>query len=149
MELKELGENSIGGPHTSRLAPTAPETRPPRAVVAADTRGHLEDPTAMLHFSCDVCGKDMTPGAATRYVVKMEAFAATDPAELTDADLDADHVEEMAQLLAEMEETGCDEPQAAPARKTMRFDLCPCCYRKFIEDPLGREHAPKFDFSEN
>ena len=34
----------------------------------------------MLHFSCDICGKDMTPGGATRYVVKMEAFAATDPA---------------------------------------------------------------------
>jgi hypothetical protein len=102
----------------------------------------------MLHFSCDICGKDLTPGAVTRYVVKLEAFAATDPAELTDEDLDADHVEEMAQLLAEMEEAG-DGPQAAPARKAMRFDLCPCCYRKFIDDPLGRESAPKFDFSEN
>ena len=58
----------------------------------------------MLHFSCDNCGKDLTPAGVTRYVVKMEAFAATDPAELTDTDLDTDHVEEMAQLLSEMEE---------------------------------------------
>jgi hypothetical protein len=102
----------------------------------------------MLHFSCDICGKDLTPGAVTRYVVKLEAFAATDPAELTDEDLDTDHVEEMAQLLSELEEGGC-EVQAAPARKAMRFDLCPGCYRKFVADPLGREVAPKFDFSEN
>jgi hypothetical protein len=104
----------------------------------------------MLHFSCDICGKDMTPGGETRYVVKMEAFAATDPAELTDTDLDTDHVEEMAQLLTEMEEAGAgDGPDVPPARKAMRFDLCPCCYRKFVADPLGRESAAKFDFSEN
>ena len=56
----------------------------------------------MLHFSCDVCGKDL-PEEAARYVVKMEAFAATNPAEITDDDLDTDHVEEMAQLLNDIE----------------------------------------------
>ncbi|HJZ53763.1 MAG TPA: hypothetical protein VKE74_02335, partial [Gemmataceae bacterium] len=75
----------------------------------------------MLHFSCDICGKDMTPGGVTRYVVKMEAFAATDPAELTETDLDTDHVEEMAQLLNEQEEAGCDDgPAVLPAAKKMR-----------------------------
>jgi hypothetical protein len=104
----------------------------------------------MLHFSCDICGKDMTPGGVTRYVVKMEAFAATDPAELTESDLDSDHVEEMAQLLNEQEEAGCDDGlEVLPAAKKIRFDLCPCCYRKFLADPLGRENAAKFDFSEN
>ena len=104
----------------------------------------------MMHFSCDFCGKDMTPGGVTRYVVKMEAFAATDPAELTDTDLDTDHVEEMAQLLSEMEEAGAEDgPELPPARKAMRFDLCSGCYRKFLADPLGRENAAKFDFSEN
>jgi hypothetical protein len=92
----------------------------------------------------------MTPSGVTRYVVKMEAFAATDPAELTDTDLDSDHVEEMAQMLSEMEEAGTEDgPELPPARKTMRFDLCPCCYRKFLADPLSRENAAKFDFSEN
>jgi len=103
----------------------------------------------MMHFSCDSCGKDLTSGAVARYVVKVEAFAATDPAELTETDLDTDHVEEMAQLLSELEESGCEaDLPAAPAGKKMRFDLCPCCYRKFLADPLGRE-AAKFDFSEN
>jgi hypothetical protein len=104
----------------------------------------------MLHFSCDICGKNLTPGGAGRYVVKMEAFAATDPAELTETDLDSDHVEEMAQLLNEMEEGGGEDgPAVLPAAKKIRFDLCPCCYRKFLADPLGRENAAKFDFSEN
>ncbi len=104
----------------------------------------------MLHFSCDRCGKALTPGEVPRYVVKMEAFAATEPAELTEADLDSDCVEATAQLLAEMEEGGCDDAgDPPPASKALRFDLCTCCYRKFIVDPLGRESELNFDFSEN
>jgi len=101
----------------------------------------------MLHFSCDFCGKDLTPEGSARYVVKMETFAATDPAKLTDDDLDADHVEEMARLLIEMEE-GDSEPEL-PACQKLRFDLCPICYRKFVLNPLGRDTASRFDFSEN
>jgi hypothetical protein len=102
----------------------------------------------MLHFSCDICGKTL-PGQVGRYVVKMETFAATDPAELTDENTDADHVEEMARLLSEQEEDADDDgPALLPTCKKMRFDLCPYCYRKFLADPLGRE-AASFDFSEN
>jgi len=104
----------------------------------------------MMHFSCDLCGKDMTPANAQRYVVKLEAFAAHDPAQITEDDLDVDHVEEMAETLNALEEAGAeDEMELAPARKSMRFDLCPICYGKFLSDPLGRETVPKFDFSEN
>lgn len=102
----------------------------------------------MLHFSCDTCGKNLIPGSATRFVVKLEAFAATDPAGLTAEDTDADHVEEMARLLAEQDDHGPDDATLPPACKKLRFDLCPFCYRKFLADPLGRE-AAKFDFSEN
>lgn len=103
----------------------------------------------MLHFSCDICGKDLTPAPAARYVVKMEAYAANDSAGLTEEDTDADHVEEMARLLDEQEELGCDATVTPPANKKLRFDLCPGCYRKFLADPLSRESATKFDFSEN
>ena len=109
----------------------------------------LEEPTAMLHFSCDICGKDLAPEGAARYVVKMEAFAATDPAQLTDDDLDTDHVEEMAQLLNEIEDGETAAPEALPTCKKLRFDLCPMCYRKFVKDPLGREAAARLNFSEN
>jgi hypothetical protein len=102
----------------------------------------------MMHFSCDICGKDLTPDGAERYVLKMEAFAAHRPAGLTDDDLEADHVEEMARLLSDQED-GEELPEPLPACKKMRFDLCPACFRKFDKDPLGRETAAKFDFSPN
>lgn len=100
----------------------------------------------MLHFSCDVCSKDLLPGGASRYVVKVEAYPAADHAGLTDDDLAADQVEEMARLLDEQEEAG--EDVTAPAGKKLRFDLCRACYERFLADPLGREKA-EFDFSEN
>jgi hypothetical protein len=109
----------------------------------------LEEPTAMLHFSCDICGKDLDPEGSARYVVKKEAFAATDPAQLTDDDLDTDHVEEMAQLLNEIEDGETTAPEVLPTTKKLRFDLCPMCYRKFVKDPLGREAAARLNFSEN
>lgn len=102
----------------------------------------------MLHFSCDVCGKTLSADSVSRFVVKMEAFAAVDPAELSDGDTEADQVEEMARLLGEQEDEG-DGPALPPVCKKMRFDLCTFCYRKFLADPLGRENAAKFDFSEN
>ena len=102
----------------------------------------------MMHFSCDQCGKDMTPEGTERYVLKMEAFAATNPAALTDDDLETDHVEAMAQLLCEMEDAN-ETPQLLPTCKKLRFDLCRCCYGKFVSDPLGRVTAAKFNFSPN
>lgn len=103
----------------------------------------------MLHFSCDICGKDLTPDGTPRYVVKLEAFAATDPAQLTDEDMDTDHVEEMAQLLNAIEEGEEDAPELPPTSQKLRFDMCPVCYRKFVKDPLGRDAATRFDFSKN
>lgn len=102
----------------------------------------------MQHFSCDICGKDLTC-ESSRFVVKMDAHAATDPARLTDDDLEADHIEEMAQLLSEIEDGETDAPELLPACRQMRFDLCPMCYRKFVKDPLGREAASRLNFSEN
>jgi hypothetical protein len=98
----------------------------------------------MLHFSCDLCGKDLLTVAENRYVVKLEVYAAHDPAELTEDDLDPDHLEEISQILAD-EGDDCDP---APAYKKFRYDLCSTCHKRFLADPLGRE-AQKFDFSEN
>jgi hypothetical protein len=101
----------------------------------------------MLHFSCDLCGKELLPQADRRFVVKIEVFAAHDPNELTDDDLADDQLESLSELLEELEETG-DEPDLAPAYKQIRFDLCPACHQKFLRDPLNKD-AIKFDFSEN
>src|SRR3954468_17538734 len=80
---------------------------------------------SMLHITCDVCGKELRPGE-DHYVVKIEVFATLDPAQLTEADLEQDHMEAVSQLLREQEET--DDPgELEPASRTLRFDLCPGC----------------------
>jgi hypothetical protein len=101
----------------------------------------------MLHVTCDLCGKELRPGDDQRYVVKVELFAAHDPAEITEEDLDEDHMEAVSQLLREMEENGLEEID--DSQQNFRYDLCAACRAKFARDPLGREVAQKFDFSEN
>ena len=102
----------------------------------------------MLHVTCDLCGKELRPGHEPHYVVKIEAYAAHDPAEITEADLDEDHMEAVSQLLRDMEDNS-DGPAVAEPYKNFRYDLCPECHQKFVRDPLGKETAQKFDFSEN
>jgi hypothetical protein len=100
----------------------------------------------MIHYTCDLCAKDL--GDEPRYVVKIEAFAAQDPDELTEADLEDDHMEAVSQMIQEMEETGA-EADLTPASQQFRHDLCGDCYRRFLLDPLGREHSQKVAFSKN
>src|SRR5262245_22085112 len=106
---------------------------------------HVRKWCRMLHFSCDLCGKDLTDGTDGRYVVRMEVYAAHDPAQLTDADLSDDQLEAVGQLLRDGDDADL-EPVAA--FKKLQYDLCPICHKKFLADPLNRE-AQKFDFSEN
>ena len=101
----------------------------------------------MLHFSCDLCGKELQPDADRRYVVKMEIYAAHDPNELTEDDLDDDHLETLGDLLQQIEEDGLED-DLTPMYKQIRYDLCPDCHKRFLRDPLNKE-AHKFDFSEN
>lgn len=97
-----------------------------------------------MHFSCDLCGKGLIEGSDARYVVNLEVHAAHDPTELTEEDLDSDHLEDLSQMLSD--DTADTEP--APTYKKLRFDLCSGCHKKFLADPLGRE-MQKFDFSQN
>lgn len=103
----------------------------------------------MRHFSCDLCGKDLTPGEDARYVVRLEVFPAADPRDLTEADLDQDHLDSMAEMLDELEDAGPDAYTPPPASRAQEFDLCAVCHRKFAADPLGRERARKPQFSKN
>ncbi len=102
----------------------------------------------MLHITCDLCGKDL-PGDDRRYVVKLEVFAAHDPSEITEADLDQDHMEAVSQMLREMEDNLTEPEELTPPFQKFRYDLCPECHKKFVRDPLGKEASQKFDFSEN
>jgi hypothetical protein len=102
----------------------------------------------MIHVTCDLCGRAIRPGEDDHYVVKLEVFAAHEPAGLTEADLDDDHLEEVSQLLQDMDENG--EPESLPAPpQERRYDLCRGCRERFLRDPLGKDTSQKFDFSKN
>lgn len=97
----------------------------------------------MLHFSCDLCGCQLND---RRFVVKLEVFPAFDPDQLSQGDLDADHLDQVAQQIAAAnEDPDLDDCET----KALRFDLCPRCQQKFLRDPLGREAARRLTFSQN
>jgi hypothetical protein len=105
----------------------------------------------MLHITCDACGKELRAGQ-DHYVVKIEVFARHDPDQLTEADLEDDHMEAISQLLQEMSEQGIADA-VEPSRHHLRYDLCPECRKRYLDNPLSKEPskeiAQKFDFSEN
>jgi hypothetical protein len=101
----------------------------------------------MLHVTCDLCGKELSTGGEY-FVVKIEVFAALDPGEITEADLDEDHMEAVSQMLQDMEDVaGADRLE--PTSHQFRYDMCPECRKRFVRDPLNKDAAQKFDFSEN
>lgn len=102
----------------------------------------------MVHFTCDLCGKDLTECGESRYVVKIGAFPGFDPTEITEDDLDEDPMEAVSQILQRDEGLGSEE-LANSLRKGFRFDLCSACHGKFLKDPLGKEFIRPFDFSKN
>ena len=100
----------------------------------------------MVHFTCDLCGKDLTASGDPRFVVKISAFAGFDPTQISEADLDDDHMEAVSEILRES--SGAEDPDAQLS-KEFRFDLCPRCHGKFLKDPLGKEAIRSLDFSQN
>jgi hypothetical protein len=101
----------------------------------------------MVHFTCDLCGKELTAAGENRYVVKIEAYPGFDPTEIKEDDLDDDPMEAVAQILQRDEALVPDD--LAAMHKGFRFDLCPSCHDKFLKDPLGKDSIRSFDFSKN
>ncbi|OJW15822.1 MAG: hypothetical protein BGO49_09485 [Planctomycetales bacterium 71-10] len=104
----------------------------------------------MVHFTCDLCGKDITSSGEDRFVVKMEAYPGFDPNEIKEEDLDDDPMEAVADLIRRDDAFASQDPaDDACRRRSFRFDLCPCCHRRFVRNPLGKSSANVLDFSKN
>ncbi len=99
----------------------------------------------MVHYTCDLCGRSIRE---ERFVAKIEVAAAFDPEELTDEDLSVDHLEHIAETIAELENTG-DFALDETGPKTFQFDLCPGCCRRFLQSPLGPVRAARVNYSKN
>jgi hypothetical protein len=99
----------------------------------------------MLHFTCDLCGRSIDN---ERYIARIEIAPAFDPEKVTEEDLDADHLEAIAESLDELESTGDFElPDSGPRK--FRYDLCPHCWQRYQKDPLGRDSLRRLNFSQN
>ena len=100
----------------------------------------------MVHYTCDVCGQALSNN---RFIVKLEVLPAPETGTLSPADLDADHLEEISELLNEDDlEDAADEADPFSSQY-QQFDLCGECRRQFLRDPLGRGPHRRFKFSGN
>ena len=94
----------------------------------------------MIRYSCDLCKRELDPNDDLRYVVKMEVYAAFDPAAVKDDEDDRDHLEEIQDILERLDDAD-DDQIGDDVYQQLRFDLCPECRKKFLKNPLGREVA--------
>ncbi|MER3415203.1 MAG: hypothetical protein C4297_03195 [Gemmataceae bacterium] len=101
----------------------------------------------MIQILCDLCGRELRLGCDAVYVVRIEVSAARDPAALSPEDLDDDHLEAISEVL--QAEADLDPDVESPARKTLRFELCAECQKRYLKDPLSREILIKVEFSDN
>ena len=102
----------------------------------------------MVHYTCDMCGKALLLDEDVRYVVKIEVYAAYDPMEVTEEEIDEDHTEELNQLCESLE--NADEREVEEqVYKTFRFDLCAGCHERYLKDPLGLLAKKRVRYSDN
>ncbi len=86
-------------------------------------------------FTCDMCDKVLLADEDTRYIARIEVFAAYDPMEIAPSDLRKDRSDEIARLLEQLREADPRELQDQ-VYKSFQFDLCPACQKKYLADPL-------------
>jgi hypothetical protein len=101
----------------------------------------------MIQYSCDLCKCTLDARDDLRYVVKIEVFAALDQ-EHNDTESEGDNLQEMQEILQRLEDHA-DEAIGDEVYQTVRYDLCPDCRAKFLKNPLGREVAKNYFFSQN
>ena len=106
----------------------------------------------MLHYSCDICKRPIVAGTDLRHVVKIEVFPAVDEQACgcsgdAAGHHDADHLEEMQELLERLDESELADLE--DDTRSLRFDLCDACRQRFVKNPLGVKRGKQLDFSNN
>lgn len=101
----------------------------------------------MIHFTCDICGKEMHAGDKDRFVLRIELRPANNGFELTEEDIDDDNLQKVSEILKQQESCPEDYEDDAPVQN--RYDLCPECRDKFLKNPFSCQAVPNFNFSEN
>jgi hypothetical protein len=102
----------------------------------------------MLHYSCDACKRPINSGTDVRHVVKIEVFPAIEdqPCGCQPDGDDEDHLEDVQDLLERIDD---HDDELDEATRSLRFDLCDDCRRRFVRNPLGLKAGKKLGFSNN
>lgn len=102
----------------------------------------------MIHYSCDLCNRELDPEEDVRFAVKVEVVQAFEPLEDNVAEDDREYLREISEIIEQLDDSSARE-MLAIGPQVMSFDLCDECRKKFARDPLGREVRKQFDFSSN
>jgi hypothetical protein len=89
----------------------------------------------MIHYTCDLCKRELDPSDDLRYVVRIEIAAAFDPV-AGEEEGDRDHLEEIQDLLEHLEDAPGGQI-GEDVYQELRFDLCPQCRKRYCKNPLG------------
>ena len=84
---------------------------------------------------CDACGEALLVDSNVRYVAKIELYAAYDPLEITEEDLEGANAEAWDSLMEELRGADAEE-LASQVHLSLRYDLCPACRKRYVADPL-------------
>jgi hypothetical protein len=98
----------------------------------------------MLHFTCDSCGESI---AENRFVVRLEVYPAHQPSCLSEEDLQPDHLQALAEELSS--QADAENEFEPPRTQSFRYDLCPRCHARYVQDPLRVAATKRLNFSEN
>jgi len=90
---------------------------------------------------CDACNEPLLVSSNVRYVTKVEVYAAYDPLEITEEDLEAANREAWEKLMEELKDADGEELQNQ-IHVSLKFDLCPECRKRYLRDPLGPARPP-------
>ena len=100
----------------------------------------------MIKYVCDMCGKPLLENEDIRYVVRIEVYAAYETSECPDED-EYDDIEAVEDMLDEADDAEGQPEDESPPK--FRFDLCPECHKRYLEDPLFRKTHRRIRFSDN
>jgi transcription initiation factor IIE alpha subunit len=90
----------------------------------------------MIRYECDKCGRRLGSNDSSRFIVKMEIYAAAGPMELSDL-AETDTEAELRATVEQLRTTDPDEVEDDTYR-CLRFDLCRTCQRELLRHPLGQ-----------
>jgi hypothetical protein len=92
----------------------------------------------MSDLACDRCGRSLLAFEDVRYKLEIKVYAAYDPLEISEKELEErDHDAEIKRLIELMEKRDQDELEAE-VYKEFAFDLCLRCQKEFVKEPLPR-----------